>query len=286
MAQLAETLQKLCEASKNQYANPYVSLEWPDSVDSTAWYFSPELISLYGTPHYETFSEAEKKRLSFLEAVNFFSLNIHGEKALIAGLALQLYKKENELITSYLHHFLDEENKHMVYFGQFCSQYAGKVYPNKKLEFPRDYAPGEEDFLFFAKVLVFEEIVDEYNAQMSADERLAPIARQINLYHHRDESRHLVFGRLLAKELFERYSPQWPPDVLAGVRQYLQNYLVMTWKEYFNPDVYRDMGIGNAFQVHETVFSSPAAQAHRRQMSGKCIRYLLDSGILTEEPIL
>ena len=112
------------------------------------------------------------KRLSFCETVNFFSLNIHGEKRLIEGLARRLYRRGMEDLTAYLHHFLDEENKHMVYFGGFCTEYAGKVYPDRKVAFPREYAAGEEDFLFFAQVLIFEEIVDVYNVHLATDERL------------------------------------------------------------------------------------------------------------------
>src|SRR6266705_194388 len=63
------------------------------------------------------------------------NLNIHGEKALVEGLARKLYEREKREISPYLHHFLDEENKHMVYFGEFCTRYAGKIYPDKKLIF-------------------------------------------------------------------------------------------------------------------------------------------------------
>jgi len=162
-----KTVEKLCDSSRENYVNPYTYLEWPQMPDKEQWFMSPELISLYGTSAYETLSDAQRKRLSFYEAVNFFSLNIHGEKSLVEGLAQRLYRKDQNDIAPYLHHFLDEENKHMVYFGGFCLRYAGKVYPDRKMVIPREYAPGEEDFLFFAKVMVFEEIVDVYNVRMS-----------------------------------------------------------------------------------------------------------------------
>ena len=143
MAEISKTVKRLSEISIKDYINPYSHLSWPEAIDESEWFTSPELISIYGTGWYEELSDAEKKRLSFYEAVNFFSLNIHGEKSLIEGLAARLYKKGNDEISPYLHHFLDEENKHMVYFGTFCMKYAGKVYPDKKLVFPREYAPGE-----------------------------------------------------------------------------------------------------------------------------------------------
>ena len=89
---------------------------------------SPDLISLHGTRHWDALDEQGRRVLSFFELVNFFSINIHGERMLIEGLAKRLYRKHAETVTPYLHHFLDEENKHMFYFGRFCNQYAGKVY--------------------------------------------------------------------------------------------------------------------------------------------------------------
>jgi len=281
---LVSTVEKLCETSRRNYLNPYSALEWPPALDAKWWFTTPEFISLYGTEIYEPLTEAEKRRLSFYEAVNFFSLNIHGEKALVEGLARRLYRLDSDVISSYLHHFLDEENKHMVYFGGFCTRYAGKVYPDKKMVFPRDFAPGEEDFLFFAKVLIFEEIVDVYNVRMAGDERLAPIARRINLLHHRDEARHLVFGRQLVQELFNCYAPTWPDETLRGVREYLRDYLVATWKEYYNPEVYRDAGLKDPLDIQDRAFLHPQCWEHRRRVSAGCVRYLLQSNIFEEEP--
>ncbi|HYR83075.1 MAG TPA: diiron oxygenase [Terriglobia bacterium] len=286
MVALAGTVTKLCNASIRDYINPYSYLEWPESVDIEQWSTSPELISLYGMRVYESLSPAEQKRLSFYEAVNFFSLNIHGEKSLIEGLAQRLYRKGNDMVSPYIHHFLDEENKHMVYFGGFCARYAGKVYPDRKMVFDREYAPGEEDVLFFAKVLVFEEIVDVHNKRMAKDNRLVPVIRQINFMHHRDESRHLAFGRLLVKDLFERYSPTWSRETLDGVREYMKNYITATWKEYYNPAVYKDAGLANPFDIQEEALQAEVTRAHRKEISARCIQYLIDTGILTELPQL
>jgi hypothetical protein len=285
MRTLEQTVERLCEASRKDFANPY-KLSWPETADPNQWYTSPELISLYGTAYYSELSETQQKRLSFLEAVNFFSLNIHGEKALIEGLARRLYEKKSGTYSDYLHHFLDEENKHMVYFGGFCMRYAGKVYPDKKMNLERDYATGEEECLFFAKVLIFEEIVDVYNVRMAQDERLAPIAREINRLHHHDEARHLVFGRQIVTELFEEYAPRWNTEVLQGVRKYLEQYLLATWKEYYNPEVYRDLNMSLPYEVSQNAFEQETTREHRREITRGCIRYLLSHNILESEPSL
>ena len=286
MKTLAELSSQLCEASEKKYVNPYAYLEWPESLERERWYTSPELVSIHGTPAWDALDEPARKRLSFLEAVNFYSLNIHGEKALVEGLARRLYAGGSEGHSAYLHHFLDEENKHMVYFGGFCSRYAGKVYRDRKVAFPREYADGEEDFLFFAKVLVFEEIVDVYNQRMAKDERLEPIARQINAIHHFEETRHLVFGRAIAAELFEAHAPSWSAETRRGVAEYLAAYWKATWKEYWNPDVYADLGLEDPYGLARTAFDHPSARARREEIAAPCVRWLLEHRMIEGEPPL
>lgn len=276
----------LCRISEDQFADPFRTLAWPETFERTQWCFSPELISIHGMPEYQRLADAEKKRLSFFEAVNFFSLNIHGEKALIEGLARNLYVRASPRLSPYLHHFLDEENKHMIYFGRFCTRYAEKIYPDMKMAFPREYSAGEEEFLFFVKVMIFEEIVDSYNKAMAGDARLAQIARDINRLHHVDESRHLAFGRAIVKWLFQHYSGRWSDGTLAGVREYIRAYLLSIWREYYNAEVYQDAGLEDCYALLERAFARPAARAHREKVSRQCINYLLETKILLEEPSL
>ncbi len=278
-------IEKLCKASEKDYSNPYQIIVWPETVSKEEWHMSPELISIYGTETFEKMSEDEKKRLSFYEAVNFFSLNIHGEKSLIEGLAKRLYRKNSE-VSPYLHHFLGEENKHMVYFGTFCQKYAGKIYRDKKVAFPREFEEGEEDFLFFSKVLIFEEIVDVYNAKMAKDERVSTIARRINLLHHEDESRHLVFGRLAVKDLFDAYSSKWTPETLNHVKNYVSDYFPATWGEYYNPEVYADAGIPNVSEFREKVLISDSTKKHRKSISAYAIKFFIENKIIDKEPAL
>lgn len=281
---LADTARKLAASSRRTYQNPYEAISWPDDLDRHQWFSSPELISLYGTRFWDELTDEERQELSFWEAVNFYSLNIHGEKSLMEGLAHRLYQPGMEPVSEYLHHFLDEENKHSVWFGTFCTRYAGKVYPDRKVVFPRDYVDGEEDFLFFAKVAIFEEIVDRYNVAQGRDERLAPVARQINANHHAEETRHLVFGRRIVDELWRQWSPVWPAEVVTGIRDYLSAYLVSTWKEYYNPDVYRDAGFADPYAVARQAWDAPAPRAHRQAITARCLRTFLEAGVFESEP--
>lgn len=283
-SKLEESSRRLCELSSKSYLNPFTYIDWPAELNKEAWFTTPDLISAQGTQSYEKLSLNERQILSFYEAVNFFSLNIHGEKALVEGLAQRLYSKELLEFTPYLHHFLDEENKHMIYFGGFCSRYAAKVYRDRKIVFQRDYAPGEKDFLFFARVMIFEEIVDAHNLIMANDEQLHELARKINLIHHLEEVRHLVFGRQICEYLFDKYKHLWTGSTLASIRSYLRDYIVATWKEYYNPDVYRDAQISDPYGLVEESWNRN--REHRQKISKRVCTFLKEREMIAEDPEL
>jgi hypothetical protein len=286
MDALTETAQRLSALSRRHYRSAYAAVDWPETVQQRQWFTSPDLISIYGTPHWESLSDPQRMGLSFWEAVNFFSINIHGEKTLLEGLAHRLYQPGLEDVTEYLHHFLDEENKHSVWFGTFCTRYAGRVYPDRKVAFPTTFGPTEEEFLFFARVVIFEEIVDRYNAAMATDERLVAVARQINALHHADETRHLVFGRQLLAQLWHQRRPHWTTETVTAVRRYLANYLAGTWREYYNPSIYLDAGLADPWVVAREAWDHPATREHRQRLSRRCVGFLVDSEILDETPTL
>jgi hypothetical protein len=280
---LIETLNKVSHESP---CDPYKELIWPASLDPDQWTMTPELISLYGTSVYEGLSEVEKKRLSFYEAIGFFTLNIHGERHLMSGMAHLLYLPETKDFSTYLHHFLAEENKHTEYFSRFCNQYGKKIYPDLlQRGLPTEYAKGEEEFLYFAKVLIFEESFDRYNVLMAKDERLPQIVRDINRIHHLDESRHLAFGRRIVKELFDRHSPGWPPGTLKRVQRYLSDYIESFWRDLFNFRVYRDAGLpGDAIGIRDAALLGAQGREHFNLLTKVAVTFLLKNGILEEEP--
>jgi hypothetical protein len=280
---LAETVRRLSQVSVHGYQNPYTALEWPDAVDPEAdWFSTPEHLSLYGTQGWDELTQPQRKRLAFFEAANFFSLNIHGEKSLMAGLAERLYRRDLLEISDYLHHFLDEENKHSIYFGGFCTRYA-RIYPSRQFAVAEDDQPRDvRDFLFFAKTMIFEEIVDHYNQVQARDQRLHPVVRFINRSHHVEEARHLVFGRRLVTELWR--DQRWDAETVGGIRAYLAQFIVSSWREYYNPDAYADAGLADPWELAESAWLSSAQRARRRAVTAKCLAFLNDNEILTGEP--
>jgi len=279
MNNLNMLVDKLVVASRRQYRQPEEGVVWPESFPVDAWAFSPEWLSLYGTPIYETLDLPTQQKLSFYETVNFFSLNVHGEKHLVESLTSFLYRESLKEYTPYLHHFVDEENKHMMYFGGFCGRYAKGLYPERSFKVSRTYLPGEEEFLAFAQILIFEEIVDQYNTNMAKDGRLPQVVRDINDLHHREEARHLAFGRAVVEQLYRTYLGQWSAECIEGVRSQLQGFLLQTWKNFYNPSIYKDSGIADPWTVALMAWDHPAAKERRRKITGHALTTLNSIGL-------
>ena len=284
IASLTDTAARLSHLSQRSYQNPYTACEWPQAVDpEQQWFSSPELLSLYGTPLWQDLDERTRRRLAFHEAANFYSLNIHGEKSLMQGLAARLYRRDLAEVAGYLHHFLDEENKHSIFFGGFCTRYA-RVYRTRQIAGTAMRPLDVEDFLFFARTMIFEEIVDRYNWLQGRDIRLHPVARFINSNHHFDESRHLIFGRRLVAALWNACAPDWDDATVSDVRGDLEQFFAASWREYYNPDVYADVGLDDPWDVAELAWLAPSQRKRRRKISSKCSNFLITTGILTKEP--
>lgn len=287
MDRSSQLAQRLTEASRRKLWDVYSSIDWPEQLEPDRWCMSPELLSLYGTPAFDALDETQQKRLSLFEIGNFFSLVLQGERPLVQGLVHRLYlRKTGREVTEYLHHFVDEENKHMVMFGEFCHRYVGRVYPEKKVALPREYAKGEEEVAFFCKVMVVEELGDYYNVALMRDERVEPFVREINRVHHVDESRHLAFGRRYLADLFAEHASSWSAETLAGFRGWLVDYLRSSWGDYYNPAMYRDAGLDDGYELRQLALSNPAGVEHRRRASAKLVGYFIDCGLLAEEPVL
>ena len=240
---------RLCLASCRQRGME--EIEWPAAIDSTAWGMSPELVSISGTPVFDALSTAEQKRLSHLEIVNFFSLNIHGEKRLIAGIAERLYGTEDPIVTSYLLHFIEEEARHLSYFGGYCRRY-GEIFPERAIASPLAQEDHEAGALsFFARILIFEAVVDAYNRVMAIDERVDGLVREINRRHHVDESRHLAFGRTLVADLAADFVRSHSTRDVQSMSCGLERYFSSIWRDLANLTIYTCAGLNDPYGLHK-----------------------------------
>jgi hypothetical protein len=277
-----QVLRALSLRSRGTAEGSMSSLEWPERLSTGLWWTSPDLVSLAGTEVFESMPLDQQQALARHEAVNFFSLNIHGERLLAEGILRYLHREADPLRHAYLHHMLEEEIEHMATFSRFCERYHGGLYESRYVALPREQSPHEESLCFFAGILVFEERVDYYNRVNAADPRVDPLVREINRRHHEDEVRHLAFGRIIVRELVDEARTAADPGELERVRTYLRAFVSASRQEYTNPDVYRDAGLASPFAVRRLALTSAAMQAREARALRRLHRAVSPMGLLHE----
>ncbi|WP_433260037.1 diiron oxygenase [Actinosynnema sp. CS-041913] len=275
-------LDRLSSKSVDDYYNPYRLFEWPDALPEHMWWMSPELTTTYGTEVAESLSEEQLFALSRFESVNFYSLNVHGIRELLIEVVKRIHTTGFETPSEFFHHFIGEENEHMWFFAEFCLRYAGRIYrsPGGGVAVPTSSSSKVESLLVFTRILIFEELVDHYNAKMAVDDRLHETIRAINRIHHQDESRHIAFGRELVELLFDDFKRTATEEELAEVSAYLRRYMTYSFESLVNPQVYRDAGIEQPLELRRALLDSPALAEAEQRVFRKTAKYLRKTGII------
>ncbi|GAB2620174.1 hypothetical protein GCM10027168_60300 [Streptomyces capparidis] len=283
--QLQSILDRLVTMSERDYYDPYKLFQWPDTLPEDQYWMSPELMSVHGTEVAESFTERQMWAISKWESVNFYSLNVDGIRELITEIIARIHTKDFAVSSEYFHHMIGEENEHMWFFATFCLKYGGKVYPDKGVQLEMRSEGEAAHFLVFARLLLFEEIVDFFNKKMGEDERLHPTIRQINAIHHQDESRHVAFGRQIVSLLHRQLREKLGTEELAELELYLKRYLRKSVDGLVNPHAFRDAGIPDPYRVRNQVLADPAFHELERRMLKRSMSFLVSEGIFTDDTL-
>jgi len=280
----ASRLDTLVRLSRERHVNSFTGIEWPDAIPDDEWWLSPELLSVHGTALARELPESQLKLLSKWECINAFSLNVEGERELISMLSAQLYLPDLPDIETYIHHFIDEENKHLWFFGEFCRRYGGKIYSSKKTGVVDERFGREMSFfLLFARIFLFEEIGSHYNVVAGGDPRVSPFVRMIHRIHHADEARHITFGRAIlsgSKEIAFAASDQAERDAAIA---HLQRFLRISIEALYQPAMYRDSGIAGGVALRRTLLADPVRREHHASVLLKRpLGFMRDIGIPLE----
>lgn len=271
----------LIRLSRERHTYAFSDIEWPDSIPDDEWWLTPELLTVHGTPYADALSESQLKLLSKWECINAFSLNVEGERELVSTLAAQLYVPDVPGLENYIHHFIDEENKHMWFFGEFCRRYGGKIYSSKKASIAEErFSKEMEYFLLFARILIFEEIGGYYNVAAGGDERVSPFVRLIHRIHHADESRHITFGRALLAQIKDiAFSASSAEEREAAVR-HLQRYVQISIEALYQPAMYRDTGLQGGVAMRRALLAHPYRREHHASaLLKRPLKFMDDIGI-------
>src|SRR5579859_7056818 len=105
-----DRLQRLVTLSKEHSYSVYDRFSWPDTLPADRLWCDEDLLTTFGTPLHDTLSPAQKIALSKWEAINFYSLNVHGIKVALEFVCQCIHEQRYDDISEYLHIFIAEEN--------------------------------------------------------------------------------------------------------------------------------------------------------------------------------
>jgi hypothetical protein len=258
--------EKLVRASERVDWVPFSRLAFPEKLEPDRPLMSAEVSSLSDHPALLALNSEARWRFGLLETVNFFSLNIHGEQALVAELVARLYRGRfgsgSPAVSRYLQHFIHEENSHTYMLAEFCNRYYGRVMPEvvSRFETPSLSRAGT-DLLFFARVYVLETMLDLVNRACMQDETLDPTVRAVHRAHHVDEARHMAFDRAIISSLALEMRDALQFDELDTVQRLVSAYARYAFSLLANPRVYREAGIPDPLRVMKEIQASPRWRA-------------------------
>lgn len=279
-------ISKLIGMSKSDKHDVFNDINWPEKLDEKQLWMSKHLISLYNTPLINQVTEEQLYKISKEECLNFFSLNVHGIRELLLDVIQYIHQPNFEIVSEFLHHFIDEENEHMFFFAQFCQKYGGKIYDDKFLKYPADNTSGSiRMFFVFMRIWVFEMIVDYYNSQMANDKTLHPFIQEINGLHHKDESRHIAFGGKMLQSIFKDLLEIESSDTIESIRNYTKNYIKNRMGMFYNPYAYKEAGIEDFHSMRNILLENEGRIVMHEAVLKGMLNKLYDYEIITKKNI-
>lgn len=268
MQTLGQRIDRLIVASDSGTADtsPFQRVSFVQRLDPDRWPLPEPMISLYHHPVYATLSDAQRWRLALLEAVNFFSINIHGERALVTGLVQRLFRNsahwDSTAASRYLQRFIHEENSHSYMMAEYCVRYGGRVLPDAT--FSRARPPSSAtlaDLLFFGRTFVLENFLAFLNSQAMRDPDVDPCTRAVHRVHHGDEARHLAFDRAVLTTITEQLRAEQGSEALTTVGAQLNQYAQLSLRRLYSGSLYAQIGLENSVQLAQEARHQPGRQA-------------------------
>jgi P-aminobenzoate N-oxygenase AurF/Domain of unknown function (DUF4873) len=190
--------ERLLKGSVRKSYAPVVDIDWHAPLDPDKFFLPPRIVSLYGTPLWDSMTREEQIELSRQELANTLSAGIWFENILNQSL---LRKMMHQDPTSPSTHYelteLGDETRHMVMFGKAIDKIGAKpVQPRLYQRMIINSLP----FFFRGSVLwvaalVGEEIFDSLQRQMMDDPDLQPMVQRLMRIHVTEEARHIQFAR-------------------------------------------------------------------------------------------
>lgn len=198
-----ETASRLLRSSAERSYDPDVDIDWDAPEDPDKLFLPEELVTLYGTPLWETMTEDQRADLGRYELAWITSQGIVAELGLMTMLIR--VAAMHDPTSSHVHYALTEvadECRHSTMFSRALEVHRREGDPDLP-KLPR-WALGVARFagavlpigpISWAGTLMVEDILDKLQRETLNDDRVQPRVRMVNRIHVLEEARHMTYAR-------------------------------------------------------------------------------------------
>jgi len=283
-------LERLIAMSYGDYIDVNRALPWHLGVDRARVPKKADCCWLYDTPQWHALDAAQRHELLWQQNARDVAMFIWLEQTLppvYVGYVNQYGDALPPLVREYMMLFAKEEIVHTLMFRRYVA--LAKMTP---------FAPPEGIHEFFVGTLpklppvagvlftYLVEIVAETGAMHGTqDDTVDPLTRQLFAVHHREEARHIAFGRWVIEAQIARM----PADAVARLRSLAEPFTARLLAQYtYNAElagrVSFDLGVapGDDAAV-ERIRSSPNNRQMNAERFGSLVSWLQSQGLAGPE---
>ena len=192
------TARRLLASSAKHSYDPQVDIDWDAPLEPGLYGMSPEWSSLYGTDLWDGMSEPARIRMTEHEFCSISGVGIWFEMILMQMILRDIY--DQDPATPHVQFALTEiadECRHSIMFARTAEKFGAPSYrPSPSAHrwgrLFKTLAKGPD---LYAAILVAEEVLDIFQRELIADERVQPLTREVSRIHVVEEARHMRFAR-------------------------------------------------------------------------------------------
>jgi hypothetical protein len=263
---------------KRSYA-PVVDIDWAAPLDEGKYFLPPQVLSLYGTPMWESMTEAQRIEMSRQEAANILSVGIWFENILNQALLRSLLHTDpSSLHARYMLTEMGDECRHMTMFGRAIEQMGAKPYKLRGYQavgvnvLPKLF----RGTMLWVAALIGEEIFDATQRRTLDDPELQPMVKRLMQIHVTEEARHIRFAR---EGVRRRVAESHPIErVWVGAVNGVGGILFR--RLFTNPVMYRRAGLDGR-EARRQAWANPHFRAVQRSGFESLAAFLDENGMLS-----
>jgi hypothetical protein len=267
----------LGSAAKTSY-DPVVDIDWAAPIPDSLYGLSPEWSTLYGTPMWNSLTEAQRVTLTTHEYCSISGVGIWFECLLMQLMLRDVYGEDpSQPHVQWALTEIADECRHSVMFARTAEKFGAPSYqpPAGILRLGRAFAAKGDGPAAYAAILVAEEILDIFQRDLMKDERVQPLTRATSRIHVVEEARHMRFAR----EEVARRTPELSWWQLRKHRTIVASVAAIVADNLVQPEVYASVGLDSA-EAKAAARANDHYTAKLREASSGLVAFLRGVGLV------